>query len=83
MQDQFSAMGKMLVFLGGAIAALGVLVMLAQKYGGNGWFGWFGNLPFDIRVEKENFRFYFPIGSSILVSIILSFIIGIINKLFR
>jgi len=76
-------MGKMLFFLGAAIAALGLLVMLVQKSGGNGWFGWFGNLPFDIRIQKENFRLYFPLGSSIVLSIILSVIIGVINKFFR
>jgi hypothetical protein len=83
MQDQFSSMGKMLIFLGASIAALGLLVILAQKSGGNGWFGWFGNLPLDIRIEKENFRLYFPLGSSVVLSIILSLVIGFINKLFR
>jgi hypothetical protein len=83
MQDPFSSMGKMLIFLGASIAALGLLVMLVQKSDGNGWFGWFGNLPLDIRIEKENFRLYFPLGSSIILSIILSIIIGIINKFFR
>lgn len=76
-------MGKMLIFLGASIAALGLLVMLVQKSGGNGWFGWFGNLPLDIRIEKENFRLYFPLGSSIVLSIILSLVIGFINKFFR
>lgn len=73
----------MLIFLGASIAALGALIVLAQRSGASGWFGWFGNLPFDIRIEKENFRLYFPIGSSILLSIILSLILGVINKLFR
>lgn len=76
-------MGKMLVFLGASIAALGLLIMLAQKSGGNGWLGWFGNLPLDINIKKENFRIFFPIGSSIALSIILSLIFGLINKLFR
>jgi len=76
-------MGKMLIFLGASIAALGLLVMLVQKSDGNGWFGWFGNLPLDIRIEKENFRLYFPLGSSIVLSIILSLVIGFINKFFR
>ena len=73
----------MLIFLGASIAALGLFVVLAQKYGGQGWFGWFGNLPLDINIQKENFRLYFPIGSSIVLSIILSIIIGLINKIFR
>lgn len=76
-------MGKMLIFLGITIAALGALIVFAQRSGASGWFGWFGNLPFDIRIEKENFRFYFPVGSSILLSVILSLVIGVINKLFR
>lgn len=76
-------MGKMLVFLGASIAVLGLLIMLVQKSGGNGWFGWFGNLPLDINIRKENFRFYFPIGSSIVLSIILSLAIGLFGKLFR
>ena len=75
-------MGKMLIFIGASIAFLGLLIVLAQKYEG-GWLGWFGNLPLDIRIEKENFRFYFPIGSSILLSIILSLVIAIINKFIR
>lgn len=76
-------MGKILIFTGISIALLGVLVLLAQRSGASGWFGWFGNLPLDIRIEKENFRFYFPIGSSILLSIILSLILAIINKIIR
>jgi hypothetical protein len=76
-------MGKILIFTGISIALLGVLVLLAQRTGSSGWFGWFGNLPLDIRIEKENFRFYFPIGSSILLSIILSLIMAIINKIIR
>jgi hypothetical protein len=83
MQDPFSGIGKMLIFLGASLVALGLLVVLAQKSGASGWFGWFGRLPLDINIQKENFRLYFPLGSSILLSIILSLVIGIINKLFR
>ncbi len=73
----------MLIFLGASIATIGLVVVLAQKSGSNGWFGWFGHLPFDINIEKENFRLYFPLGSSIVLSIILSIVIGLVNKLFR
>lgn len=83
MQDPFSSLGKMLIFLGVTIALVGLLMVLAQRSGASGWFGWFGNLPFDIRIEKENFRFYFPLGSSILLSVILSVVLAFINKLFR
>jgi hypothetical protein len=83
MQDPFSGIGKMLIFLGVSISALGLLVVLAQRSGASGWFGWFGHLPLDINIQKKNFRLYFPLGSSIVLSIILSIVIGFVNKLFR
>ena len=76
-------MGKFFIFTGLSITLTGLLILLAQRTGGSGWFGWFGNLPFDIRIEKEDFRLYFPIGSSIVLSIILSILLSIINKLIR
>lgn len=76
-------MGKILVLIGISLAFMGVLVMIAQKYGDSGWFSWFGNLPLDIRIEKENFRLYFPLGSSIIISIILSLILFLIGKIIR
>ena len=76
-------MGKMLIFIGASIAIIGLLIVFAQKSGGNGLFGWFGNLPLDIRIQKDNFRFYFPIGSSIVLSILLSLVIAVINKFIR
>lgn len=39
-----------------------------------------GKLPGDIAIEKENFRFYFPIATSILVSILISVILFIVQK---
>ncbi len=38
------------------------------------------NLPLDFKFEKENFKFYFPFGTSILISILLSFIFYFIRK---
>ncbi len=73
----------MLIFVGASIAALGLLVVLVQRSGATGWFGWFGRLPLDINIQRENFRLYFPLGSSIVFSIILSIVIGLVNKFFR
>jgi hypothetical protein len=42
---------------------------------------WIGRLPGDIRIEKENFRFFFPITTMILFSILVAVIIQIIRKL--
>ena len=45
--------------------------------------GWLGNLPGDIRIEKDNFRFYFPITTMILLSIILSILVTLAGKIIR
>jgi len=42
---------------------------------------WIGHLPGDIRIEKENFRFYFPITTMIIFSILITVILQIIKKL--
>jgi hypothetical protein len=76
----FSDAGKILVIGGLAAVLFGLMLMAASKAGNTGWFGWLGNLPFDIRIEKENFRFYFPVGTSILLSILLSLIMYVINR---
>lgn len=43
-------------------------------------FTWLGRLPGDIRVEKDNFRFYFPITTMILLSAVISLLFFIIRK---
>ena len=47
-----------------------------------GLLGWLGNLPGDVRIERDNFRFYFPLTSMILVSILLSVIAAIARRFF-
>jgi len=68
--------GSMLVILGIIIFALGVVFML----GGN--IPWLGKLPGDIRITRPGFRFYFPITTSIVLSIIISLILYVL-KVFR
>lgn len=65
---------KFLITIGLTITIVGVLWWLGGKYFK------FGNLPGDIAIEKENFKFYFPLGTSILLSIVLSAIMWLINK---
>ncbi|NTU98281.1 MAG: DUF2905 domain-containing protein [Chlorobiaceae bacterium] len=76
----FSEAGKILVIGGLAAILFGLALMAASKAGNTGWFHWIGNLPLDIRIEKENFRFYFPIGTSIMLSILLSLVMYIIGR---
>lgn len=44
---------------------------------------WLGRLPGDISIRRENFSFYFPVGSCILVSVFLSFVFWIFSNFWR
>ncbi len=69
--------GKILIIAGVILVIAGVIVYFAGDK-----FGWLGHLPGDIRIVKENVRFYFPITTMILISIILSVILYLIRKIF-
>ena len=70
-------MGKILMILGSIIFFTGLILSLSGNL-----FSWFGRLPGDIRIEKENFRFYAPIVSMLLISAVLSIVINIIIRIF-
>ncbi|MFI5359683.1 MAG: DUF2905 domain-containing protein [Halanaerobiales bacterium] len=66
--------GKLLIYIGLLLIFIGGFI---HYFGGA--LAWFGRLPGDIRVERENFRFYFPITSMLFISLILNIIIRIIS----
>lgn len=69
--------GKYIIMIGIAIVAVGVVVyFLGDRM------NWIGRLPGDIRIERENFKFYFPLTSLILLSAILNLILFFIKKFF-
>lgn len=69
--------GKYILLIG-----LGVIIIGALIYFFHDKLHWIGRLPGDIRVEKENFRFYFPITTMIIASILLTIIIRVARKFF-
>ena len=69
--------GKYIILAGIIIVAVGLLIFFAGNK-----FQWLGHLPGDIRVEKENFKFYFPLTTMIILSLLLTLIVNIIKKLF-
>jgi hypothetical protein len=69
--------GKVIMFMGLGIALLGLVIWL---FGNK--LHWFGNLPGDIRVERPNFRFYAPLMSMLLISILLSALLWVIRRFF-
>jgi len=69
--------GKLIVLLGLALVLLGAFIWL----GGGSWFSWFGRLPGDIRVERPGFRFYAPLVSMLLLSLVLSGLLWLWRRL--
>ena len=70
-------LGKLLVILGLGLAVLGAIIWL----GGGSLPSWFGRLPGDIRIERPGFRFYAPLASMLLVSVLLSAVLWLIRRL--
>lgn len=68
--------GWMLLILGLVIAGVGLIWILAPSI------PWLGRLPGDIRIERENFRFYFPLVTCLLLSLVLSLVLWLV-RLFR
>ncbi|MYA28871.1 MAG: DUF2905 domain-containing protein [Nitrospira sp. SB0672_bin_25] len=68
--------GKTLIVLGLGIVALGIVVSLLGKWPGEGTgLGWLGKLPGDIFIKRDNFTFYFPLGTSIVISVVGSLLL--------
>jgi len=69
-----AGLGKSLIILGIIIAAIGIIITFAGKI------PWLGRLPGDLYIKRENFTFYFPLTTCILLSIILSLIFWLLKK---
>ena len=68
--------GKTLIVLGLGIVVLGIVVSLFGKWPGEGpALGWLGKLPGDIFIKRDNFTFYFPLGTSIVISVVGSLLL--------
>ncbi len=69
-----TALGKALIILGTIIVLLGILIVFAGKI------PWLGHLPGDIYIKRDNFTFYFPLATSIILSIIISLLFWILKR---
>ena len=67
-------LGKMLVVFGAVILLIGLA--LWSGFGA----GWLGRLPGDIRIERGNSGFYFPIVTCIIISIIVSVLLSLFRR---
>ncbi len=68
-------MARWLILAGLLLLVLGLLLQFAP-----GAFNWFGRLPGDIRIEKENGRFYFPITSMVILSLGLTLLLNLFRR---
>jgi hypothetical protein len=69
------SVGLLVVIAGGAMVVIGLLIY-------SGALSWFGRLPGDIRYEGEHTRVYFPLVSSIFISILLSVLVYLLRRFF-
>ncbi|HSG06067.1 MAG TPA: DUF2905 domain-containing protein [Nitrospiria bacterium] len=66
--------GKLLVVFGLLLAGIGLLILLSDKV------GWIGRLPGDIVIKRENYSFYFPLATCILISVVLTLLIWLFRR---
>jgi hypothetical protein len=69
-----NGLGRPLIILGLILVAVGLLTSLAPRL------PWLGKLPGDIFIKREHFSFYFPLATSILISVGISLILWLIRK---
>ena len=67
-------LGKILIISGLALLGIGLFVSFGGK------FNFLGKLPGDIHIERENFSFYFPLGTCLLISLILSLVLWLFKR---
>jgi Protein of unknown function (DUF2905) len=68
-------LGRMLLVMGGLLALLGLFLMLGPKLPFR-----LGRLPLDFHYQRDNFSFYFPLGTSILLSLLLTLLFSVLNR---
>ena len=69
------AISSLLVTIGIVLVVVGLAAM-------RGWLGWFGNLPGDVRVQRDDMQLYIPLVSMLLISILFSVLSYVIRRFF-
>jgi len=69
------SVGRIILLVGALLVVVGLVVLAGEKAGLR-----LGRLPGDLRVERESFRFYFPVATSILVSVVLSLALWLFGR---
>jgi len=69
-----SGIAKSMIVLGAVLILAGLVLLVIQKL------PFAGKLPGDILIKRENFTFYFPLGTCIIISILVSLLLYIVGK---
>ena len=64
------------------IIGAGIALIIIGLIAKTGALSWFGQLPGDIRIEREGFQFYFPLMTMILISVGLSALVAVVRRFF-
>lgn len=67
-------LGKTLIIIGSVAIVIGALLILSGKL------PWLGRLPGDISIRRDNFSFYFPLTTCIILSAVISFIFWLFRR---
>ena len=74
-----NTVGKSLIIIGILISIIGAGLVIFSRFK----IPFLGKLPGDILIQKKNFTFYFPLATSLILSIVLSFILYVISRIHR
>ena len=69
-----SGFGRVLIIIGLIVVVIGVIISVAPKV------PWLGKLPGDFYIKKDNFSFYFPLATCLLLSALFSFILWLFRR---
>lgn len=69
--------GRIMMIAGGSIFLLGLLFVVGGRI------PWFGQLPGDVTIQRENFTLYAPIGTMIVVSVLLTLVLNLVSRFWR
>jgi len=67
-------LGKLLMLCGGILVIVGALLIVAEKI------PWLGRLPGDIYIQRPHFTFFFPLTTSILISVLLTLVLYFLSR---
>ena len=69
-----NGLGRPLIILGLILVTIGIIISIAPRI------PWMGKLPGDIFIKRDNFSFYFPLGTCVLLSVLLSLVLWLFRR---